>query len=627
MATNNGTSSNEKTAAIIERARARLLEIAAAKKNAVATVTASLDAAKAAGGGSGSLLVPALSGWTIDRSREWNEQQTAAIHSFMAGKSFCLIGAAGTGKTSTLKGAVASATLNSLIPILETSTKHLSIGKPGIVLTSFTNMAVRQIAKHFSRDVTCVTIHKLLEFAPVYYEITKEDGTIGKTMRFEPMRNRANPLPRKLYKIVVDESSMVEVALIKMLEDALPDPSAVQWIYLGDLNQLPPVYGQAILGKKLMELPIIELTTVYRQALLSPIISLATKMKDGLAIPVSEKIVEDCGEHGKLTIHPWGKALHWEDALNKASDFCKAAIQQKELDPFKDIILCPFNVNLGCIELNSRIADWLGRTRNAVVYEVIAGFKTHYYAIGDKVLVNKREAVITNISRNRSYSGKRPINPDTHIIDRWGGAKKRVNHEGLSAAQIAELAATPESNEDIDALLASLSTTNTVVEDRKTSSSHQITVRFINGTDPTKWTPHDSVLDDELYELATLESASEVNDMLFAYAITVHKSQGSEWRKVFLILHTNGLGSHAQMCSRELIYTAITRAAQELYLICDPDRGMKAGTLTKAAKSPRLKGNTLAEKLVSLKEKFDKEEREAADSDSNTQTFNSYEGK
>jgi hypothetical protein len=38
---------------------------------------------------------------------------------------------------------------------------------------------------------------------------------------------------------------------------------------------------------------------------------------------------------------------------------------------------------------------------------------------------------------------------------------------------------------------------------------------------------------------------------------------------------------------------------------------MKAGTLTSAAKKPRLKGNTLAEKLVSLKERFDREARES----------------
>jgi ATP-dependent exoDNAse (exonuclease V) alpha subunit len=599
------------TESIVAKAKARLLAIRAEQAEKIAVQERALGLKLAASSqnplnetkSSGNYLtVPALSGWAIDQSKPWNQQQQAAIHSFLAGKDFCLIGAAGTGKTSTLKGAVNSAIANNTIPILQAgdSTKVLRMGKPGIVLTSFTNMAVRQIAKHFSRDITTCTIHKLLEFAPVYYEITKEDGTIGKTMRFEPSRNRTNQLPRNLKTIVIDESSMVDTALVGLLIAALPDPAAVQWIFLGDLNQLPPVYGHAILGRKLLDLPVIELTEVYRQALLSPIISLAINIKDGKTIPVSEKIVEDKGEHGKLTIHPWAKAIHWEDALQKAADFSKAAIRDGVLDTNRDIILCPYNVNFGVQELNRGIADWMGRQRSAVVFEVIAGFNTHYYAVGDKVLVSKREAIIVNISRNREYYGKRPVDPEKVMLDRWGGGSKRTVTTGIQGLP------EPESNDDVDALLASMSANHTVVEDRKTASSHTIRVRFINGTDPTLWSDEDDPLDDELVEFATLESASELNEMLFAYAITVHKSQGSEWRKVFLILHQ----SHAAMCSRELIYTAVTRAAHELYIICEPDRGMKAGTLTKAAKNPRLKGNTLAEKLASLKEKFDKEASE-----------------
>ena len=46
------------------------------------------------------------------------------------------------------------------------------------------------------------------------------------------------------------------------------------------------------------------------------------------------------------------------------------------------------------------------------------------------------------------------------------------------------------------------------------------------------------------------------------------------------------------MCSRELIYTAITRAREELYVLCDP------GMLSSAAKKPRIKGDTLADKIA-----------------------------
>jgi len=589
----------------IEKAKARLAEIKAAN---LAKISQQQDALNLRLSQSAAAISNLSNlGWQIDTSRDWNEQQQAGIHNTLSGKSFALIGAAGTGKTSTLKGAVNSLLMNGMLPIIQASesTKWLKAGKPGIVLTSFTNMAVRQIAKHFSKDITTVTIHKLLEFAPAYYEITKEDGTIGKTMRFEPQRNRLNQLPRSLRTIVVDESSMVDTALINLLIDALPDASAVQWVFLGDLNQLPPVYGTAILGRRLLELPIVELTTVYRQALLSPIITLATKLKNGETLQVTEKTVEDSGEHGKLTIHPWSKAISAEDACMKAADFSKAAIQQQVFDPFKDMILCPFNVNFGVLELNRNLANWIGKQRAATVYEIIAGFKTHYYAVGDKVLVNKREAIITAIQWNREYYGKRPISADIYDIDRWGGATKKKSSDILSQSKQYEIENGGDT--DIEELLASMSATHTVVEDRKTSASHKVRVRFMDGTDPSTWTAEDSVLTHEDFETVELSTASEINDMLFAYAITVHKSQGSEWRKVFLMLHS----SHSQMCSRELIYTAVTRAAKELYIICEPDRGLKTGTLTKASKNPRLKGNTLAEKLSSLKEIFAREDSES----------------
>lgn len=588
------------TISAIERAKARLAELKAAE---TAKATAAADQLQA---NLKATIIPSLhtAGWKIDSSREWNEQQQQAINMMLAGKSFVLMGAAGTGKTSTLKGAVNSAIMNNILPIIQPSqtTKQLRAGVPGIVLVSFTNMAVRQIAKHFSKDITTCTIHKLLEFEPVYYEITKEDGTIGKTMRFEPSRNRLNPLPRSLKTIIVDESSMVDTALIKQLEEALPDPAAVQWIFVGDLNQLPPVYGQAILGRKLLELPIVELTTVYRQALLSPIISLATTIKNGEAFSLTEKINTDAGEHGKSIINPWSKAIHWEDALIKASGFCKAALEQGVLDPYQDMILCPFNVNFGVRELNAIIAHFLGTKRDATVHEIIAGFNKHYYAVGDKVLVNKREALITKIDNNLSYHGMRPINAKLYKIDRWGGAQKIPTT--LSSSEIYQI---EHEGDDIDAVLASMvANTTGEVEDRKAACSHKITVRFLNGSNPANWTETDAT-DDPDYEVLTLDTAAAVNEMLFAYAITVHKSQGSEWRKVLFILHS----SHAQMCSRELVYTGITRAREELLVICEPDRGAKAGTLTKAAKNPRIKGNTLAEKLAFLKVKF---EQEAAES-------------
>ena len=48
----------------------------------------------------------------------------------------------------------------------------------------------------------------------------------------------------------------------------------------------------------------------------------------------------------------------------------------------------------------------------------------------------------------------------------------------------------------------------------------------------------------------------------WAYALTVHKSQGSECKVVALLLHPKA----RFMYTRNLVYTAITRASQELLI-------------------------------------------------------------
>ena len=50
-----------------------------------------------------------------------------------------------------------------------------------------------------------------------------------------------------------------------------------------------------------------------------------------------------------------------------------------------------------------------------------------------------------------------------------------------------------------------------------------------------------------------------------AYALTVHKSQGSEWPWVVVVCHS----THAFMLSRQLIYTAITRAKEGVVIVGD----------------------------------------------------------
>jgi exodeoxyribonuclease V alpha subunit len=60
--------------------------------------------------------------------------------------------------------------------------------------------------------------------------------------------------------------------------------------------------------------------------------------------------------------------------------------------------------------------------------------------------------------------------------------------------------------------------------------------------------------------------ASDLDDLVLAYACTVHKSQGSEYPAVVIPFLT----THFVMLSKNLLYTAVTRGKRLVVLVCDP---------------------------------------------------------
>lgn len=519
----------------------------------------------------------------LEKDHTWNNEQYTAITYGLEGKSFCLIGAAGTGKTTTLRGLCKELLKRGLAPPLETNTKWLEAGSPGIVLLSFTRRAVRNIAKQMPEELKnhCLTFHKILEYAPVPYEVEVEDKDFGGTkwvtkIRFEPTRNKINPLPRNIKWVVIDEASMVDTELMEQFKEATRHRDDIKYIVLGDLNQLPPVFGRAILGRMLLTYPVIELTQVYRQAQESPIISLAYCIKNNNyldfnkrfntnARQVETKLVIEKEGNGKVTLHPWKIKWEADDALQAMQSQINAWIKDGTYDPDQDIILCPWTKKdtFSAYELNISIANTLGVRRKADVYEVIAGFNTVYLAVGDKVMVDKQDAVITKITRNHGYIGKSP-RPHSPNLNRWGHYSKKQDVPDELVLEADEL-----SDAEIDDMLEAMGSP----DDKTNKSSHIVTCQNLDTG--------------EEFDLTSTGAFAPIN-FSFGYAMTVHKAQGSEWRRVFFITHW----CHAQMLSRELVYTALTRAAQELYVVMSPHM------LSSASAKPRIKGDTLKAKLA-----------------------------
>lgn len=496
----------------------------------------------------------------------YNSKQQEAIDLALSGKSFCLTGPAGTGKTTTVDGLLRKYLQSELSSILVGgSHRYLpDYNSPGVVVCSFTNKAVQVIRSKQSSDLqgNCITIHKLLEFAPVRYE--GSNGGPGTTV-FEPRRHAGNPLPSTIKLIVIEEASMLDVPLWNQLVAALPHNPQI--IFIGDIQQLQPVFGKSIFIHAMQKgLPVVELTEVYRQALESPILALAHRILSGKVIPAPE--IPEWNKPG-LTIRPWKTSFSEAAALKVMSLWLPEAIDSGLYNPQEDMILMPFNKAFGTIQINTYIATHAAKLAGAEVFEIFTGIKKVYLRVGERVMYKKAEAIVTGIQPNSAYYGKKPRPPST-TLDYAG-----VEHDRKKTEAYLELLGTPEaeSADWVDNMFEAMSDHTDEETPVARQASHRITVLPVGDT-----------------SAVTLTSSGDINSLDLGYAITVHKSQGSEYRKVFIISHK----SNAVSICRELVYTAVTRAKEELFILCEPNMFVQGITAQK------LPGKNAAEKVAAF---------------------------
>lgn len=510
-------------------------------------------------------------------------EQRAAVDYFKSGKSGCMVGKAGTGKTFTVvKYASELVEEHKAIPMHDIDGhKWLKRGSFGIVCCAFTNRATNNISKNFdlfATQINFMTIHKLLEFIREEFQVI-DSGTkeLKTSWRFMPSRNIERKLPSGLHTIVIEEAGMVSLDLYRQLIAACP--RHVQFIFLGDLQQLPPIYGDGILGYKLNELPVFELTKIYRQAAENPIIKLAWDTASGRNLTkevLEEEFLKNKTLSAPIRITFFEKKIAFDYAVVTMGNFFCQLLDRGVFNPDSDIILVPYNKQLGSVALNAAIAQHVSNKSGRETYEIIAGFQKHYYAVGDKVLFNKKEGYITKITRNGRYVGKSPLPPSIDMH------RDGVYHaKDSSGAMIS-----PEKMTDEELDRYSLALLNSEAEDIQNQASHVV---------------HVDLTTEQLEDGSTATEVStrgEYGNLELAYAITVHKAQGCEWKKVFLLLHN----SH-HMANRELLYTAITRASQQLFIMCERD------SFAKIIPRQRIPGTSLQEKILWFKTKIEEMQR------------------
>jgi len=119
-------------------------------------------------------------------------------------------------------------------------------------------------------------------------------------------------------------------------------------------------------------------------------------------------------------------------------------------------------------------------------------------------------------------------------------------------------------------------------EDLTHQASHVVTVELETG---------------EIVELSKTGELSAANFSL-GYCLTFYKSQGCEWRNVFIIMHKD----QSIQIFNEALYTAVTRAKQKVMIFA------KDWLIDKAIATRRIKGSSLKDKLEWFNEKLSNED-------------------
>jgi hypothetical protein len=514
-------------------------------------------------------------------------EQLQGVELARQGKSFNLIGPAGSGK-STAQMAVASELLRT--GKLGTHDFKVQGGGglrwtgPSIAFCAFTRLAAQNLKKIIFCDPllaesllhNVTTIHNLLEFEPEEVQVQDEEtGQWTTRQRFMPQRTSARPL--SLTHLVIEESSQVSLELAQLLADALP--ASCQIIFIGDLNQLPPPMGAPLLAWSSLMLPVIELKKVHRQTGESLVLKNAHLVLAG-KLPVfddKEFQLVNMGGPARLVSQD-----HWLSFIRQQLD---GWLDSGLYNPMTDIFLSPYGDikhSMGSLNICKILAGAIGRRRDAKVFHVKAGYEDHYLAEGDDILYEKMQGKIIKITPNALYTGRKPLTPSKYLsrfgIYNWPEKLDgKVEQEKL-LVEMMNGGKADGTRLDLDAIQAMIDggTLSIQKEELTQASSHVVHLEVYNPV----------VGSTQIVQMKTSGAFSPTNFQL-AYALTVYKAQGQEWRNTFVICHPD----HSSGNCRESFYTAITRSKERSVVL-----GFLP-TVLKTIKSQKLKGDTLKQKL------------------------------
>lgn len=486
-------------------------------------------------------LPSALSSNTINTSTLSNSldsSQQSAVRNICSSQLSILTGAAGTGKTFTLK-----AVLQELLTNFDASS---------IFLCAFTGKAVLNIIKSIKSDPAlapfipqCLTLHKWLQFVPESIEIPDPSKPCGYRLsrRFVPTFNAANKrIDTKV--LIIDEVSMVSNELMLQTLAALDLHSLHKLILVGDINQLQPVIGKTSLAYfgAHSGCSLNYLTTVHRQADGNDIVQAAHLFKSANLLALQQAIKAKEFKNVKFI-----KAENYLD-LYRIIELINEKYHLR-FNEQEDCIITPTNVGAtGQEVLNQRLNKYLGVTKQAV----LCGVAIKLFGVGDNVMFTKNNYEDGYINGTTGRIIEMQLNED--VVPGGASAFGTTKQQDTlrSEAQL--------SPDELDNLIEQSAQQNASSGDSQNSAdeegffskkaSHTLTIEFIDiyGT----------------LRQISLSTIGEISNLLLANAITCYKAQGSTYKRCIINLLD---WKNGNSINNEYAYTALTRASDFAWVI------------------------------------------------------------
>jgi len=319
--------------------------------------------------------------------------------------------------------------------------------------------------------------------------------------------------------IVVDEFSMVDEVLCSQLLSGIPKTSKV--VLLGDTEQLPSIRAGRVL-KDLIEsgvVPVITLNVVKRQSEQSGVLANANKIIRGEQI--SSVLTNKTGTEGNAYVRPCTEVFRAQSEILRMAKNCGLkAFQDGQVQ-----VLCPLKAGpVGTEEMNYFLQQLLNPREEG--REVVIGRTFVHQADDSEVSVPQTFRV-----------GDCVIHTKNNYEQPW-----YTKHPVNGFIETARSGVVNGDTGIIDSI---------VVYQDSAKQTHQVLY--------VRYDDHYISYDNDYEELS------------LAYALTIHKSQGSQWPLVLC-----PIVQPTRLLNRNLLYTMYTRAQSSNVTVGNPDLILRA---------------------------------------------------